>query len=135
MSEVLLDTHALIWFVGAQEQLGRKSLRLAERAASKRSLLVCAVTFWEISRLLACGRIKLGASMRDWRQAVLGEGIREIPVDGELAIRAHELMPNHPDPFDHFIAGAALTANAMLITADVRLLAWKGRLPRQDARE
>lgn len=135
MTAVLLDTQALIWFVGPAGNLGRKSLRLAERAAASRSLLVSAVSFWEISRLLDRGKIRLNFSVRKWREMVLGEGIGEVPVDGELAIRAHELMPYHPDPFDHFIAGAALVANATLITADGPLLAWKGRLPRQNARE
>lgn len=135
MSAVLLDTQALIWFVGPKENLGRRSLRLAERAAADRSLMVSAVTFWEVSRLLERGRIRLSATVREWRRMVLAEGIGEVPVDGELAIRAHELMPYHPDPFDHFIAGAALVSDATLVTTDGPLLAWKGRLARQNARE
>lgn len=135
MSAVLLDTQALIWFLGPKDNLGRVTLRLCERAATHRLLLVSAVTFWEVSRLVERGRLRLNSTVRQWRLAVLGEGLCEVPVDGGLAIRAHELMPLHPDPFDHFIAGAALVSNATLITADGPLLAWNGKLPRQNARE
>ena len=48
---------------------------------------------------------------------------------------AHELMPYHPDPFDHLVVGAALAVPATLITSDRTLLEWKGRLPRQNALE
>jgi len=47
---------------------------------------------------------------------------------------AVELEDLHGDPFDRVIVATALTEDAVLLTADRPLLAWSGRLHRQDAR-
>lgn len=73
-------------------------------------------------------------SVREWRDGLVSAGIKELPLDGEVALRAAELTGLHADPADRFIAATALVHDATLITADERLLAWKHSLDRHDAR-
>jgi len=49
-------------------------------------------------------------------------GIRELAVDGEVALQAAALAPVLVDPVDCFVAATALTQGASLLTADPRLL-------------
>ena len=60
---------------------------------------------------------------------------RRIKVNGEIAVLAAELDALHGDPADRFIAATAIQRGATLLTADTRLLAWKHRVKRQDARK
>jgi PIN domain nuclease of toxin-antitoxin system len=66
---------------------------------------------------------------------LLDSGVTELPLTGEIAIRAVDLGNLPDDPADRFIVATAIVHNAILITADERLLAWKHSLKRQDARQ
>ena len=79
------------------------------------------------------GRIDLGSDMRAWRTRLLKDGLVEIPVDGDIAIRANGLTDFHADPADRLIVATALGGHT-LVTADERILSWSGRLDRLDAR-
>ena len=58
----------------------------------------------------------------------------EIPVDGEIAIRAGLLPDVHGDPADRILIATALEGH-QLATADQQVLDWPGPLSRLDARE
>jgi len=64
----------------------------------------------------------------------LSLGLREIGLSAEIALRAMELDDLHGDPLDRIIVATALAEDAVLLTADRPLLAWVGKLRRQDAR-
>ena len=73
--------------------------------------------------------------MRTRGNAVLTAGAVELPLDGNVALRALELAGLHDDPADRFIVATALVHEATFITADERLLGWQHSLERQDARK
>ncbi len=64
----------------------------------------------------------------------MGKGLRECQIDGATAIWSVALDLPHRDPADRFIVATALAKDALLVTADERILAWSGPLRRQDAR-
>lgn len=134
MSDVLLDTHALVWLVSAPDRLGRSALRLANVAQDSGGLYVSAISFWEVAMLDQRGSLRLKAGPGRWRSDVLRLGVREAPVDGAIAIRSTELMSAHRDPADRMIVATALGLGATLVTADEALLGWSGKLKRHDAR-
>lgn len=104
-----------------------------EKALREASLAASAISFWEIAMLHEKGRIDLGQDTRAWRTRLLDDGLAEIPVDGDVAIRANELTGLHADPADRLIVATALGGHR-LVTADKRILSWTGRLSRVDAR-
>ena len=71
--------------------------------------------------------------MRSWRATLLDDGLVEIPVDGEIGIRANGLVNFHAGPADRIIVATALGGHH-LVTADQRILEWPGNLRRLDAR-
>lgn len=131
---IVLDTHALLWMDGNDATLGQQARLMIEQAWRKDSVAVSAISFWEAAMLALRGRIELPAAAEIWRAELMQAGIREIPVDGRLALLATRLDGLHKDPADRFIAATAIHYGAVLITADSRLLDWKGELARQDAR-
>jgi PIN domain nuclease of toxin-antitoxin system len=131
---VLLDTNALIWLLDDDAALGGRATQEIEHALRNTRLLTSAASFWEVGMLVAKKRIVLDRAVDRWRLDALRSGIEEVPLDGELAIDSVALPDLHADPADRFIVAAALRMNAMLVTSDARLLAWKGSLARIDAR-
>ena len=132
---IVLDTHALVWLRTGDDRLGPNSRQTVDDALGDEQLAVSAMTFWEVALLKSKGRLNFPEDVGRWRQELLGQGITEITVDGEIGIRANELPGFHADPADRIIVATALTGRYLIITADDHILRWSGNLDRMDARE
>ena len=129
---ILLDTHALIWSLLDDRRLGQRARRSIGQAWSDNDVGVSAITFWEIAMLCEKGRLEFLIDVGTWRVNLLNEGLAEIAVDGDIALRAGSLRDLHGDPADRLIVATAL-AGHQLVTADQRILEWPGQLNRLDA--
>lgn len=103
-----------------------------DRALQSNEVAVSAISFWELEMLQRKKRIEIDYEVGLWRRLLLHEGLIEIPVDGEVAIRAASLTGFHNDPADRFVVATAM-AGHQLVTADRRILDWPGTLSRLDA--
>ena len=130
---ILLDTHVLLWLRVGVRRIGPRCMRLIEQSLRDATLAASAISFREVAMLHEKGRIDLRQDIRAWRTRLLDDGLIEIPVDGDIAIRANELTGLHADPADRLIIATALGGHT-LVTADARLLSWSGPLNRKDAR-
>ena len=131
---ILLDTHVLVWLLWDDRRLGKRTRQVIDRSWAAGEAAVSAVTFWEVAMLHGKRRLALLTDIGLWRLSLLEEGLVEIAVDGEVAIRAG-LLPNlHGDPADRLIVATALQGH-QLVTADHRLLEWPGHLSRLRATE
>lgn len=130
---ILLDTHALIWLDTADRRLGKKTRALVEREWAINQVAVSAISFWEAGMLAERGRFRPAAPIAEWRIRWLNAGLIERSLDGAILVRALDLGSLPADPADRFIAATALVAQAVLVTADERILAWKHALTRHDA--
>lgn len=131
---ILLDTHVLLWFVDSPGRVGRRAARLFDRGLYGETLGVAAVSFWELAMLVRKRRVVMRSSPGELRDAVLGQGIREIVLDGAMGVVAGELTGLHGDPADRMIVATAMALDATLMTADESLLDWPGALRMVDAR-
>lgn len=130
---LLLDTNVLIWLDQDNSSLGPKARKRADLALQQGRLAVSAISFWEIAMQVAKGRITMALSPAVWRRDLLGMGLIELPVDGEIGIASAQI-DLHGDPADRIIAATAQMRGAVLMTADQPLLQWNHALERCDAR-
>lgn len=130
---MLLDTHVLVWLDAGSDKLGKRARRAIESAFEADELAICSISFWELAMLQQKGRIAL-PPLRAWREELLDMGLREITVDGEIGLGAAELRDFHPDPADRLIVASAMRRNAVLVSADARILEWQASLERVDAK-
>ena len=130
---MLLDTHVLLWLRSGDARLGATAQAEIQRAWESDELTLSAISFWEIAMLHEKGRIRQPEDPSRWRQQQLSQGLLEIPVDGELGIRASGVKEFHPDPAARIIVATAMDGH-VLVTADERILTWNGNLERLDAR-
>jgi PIN domain nuclease of toxin-antitoxin system len=130
---ILLDTHVALWLTLDSQSLGKRSRRIAQQAAKENELAISAMSFWEIALLIAKGRLRPPERANEMRRRILSEGAIELPLTGEIAILAGELDDLHADPADRFIAATAIAHDAVLVTADDRLLQWRHSVRRHNA--
>jgi PIN domain nuclease of toxin-antitoxin system len=130
---IVLDTHVLVWCSLEPRRLGPVATARLVEAWQKDEVAVCAISFWEVAMLQQRRRLALSRPVAAWRDTWLNQGLREIPLDGGLAIAAVELDGLHADPADRWIAATARALGGTLMTADAQLLGWQGELERLDA--
>ena len=126
---LLLDTNVLLWLTRGDRRLGAGAHRAVDEAFVSGNAAVSAISFWEIAMLLKKGRLEITWAVEALRQYLLDHGLNEIPVDGEIAMRAVLLTELHGDPADRIIVATAL-AGHRLVTADRQLLEWPGQIQR-----
>lgn len=131
---ILLDTHTLLWLRFGSRQLRGAARHEVEQAWRAGDAAVSSISFWEIALLHERGRMTLLRDIPSWRSQLLQAGLHEIPVDGEIGIRAWNLDGFHRDPADRLIVATALGGHR-LVTADRRILDWPGPLARIPAGE
>lgn len=130
---IVLDTHALLWMDRNDPMLGPQARGLIENTWRSDVVAVSAISFWETALLADRGRIVLPVPVEAWRVDLLQAGLREITLDGRVALLANRLEGLHRDPADRFIVATSYQLGATLVTADTQILGWSGDLPRQDA--
>ena len=130
---IVLDTHVLVWLTEGNPRLGKKSRRLIDEGFRADELAVSAISFWEVAMLAQKQRVSVLTPISIWRQDLLQQGLLEIRVTGDIGITAAELPDFHGDPADRLIASTALNNSATLVTADQRILNWRGNMQRHDA--
>ncbi len=112
---VLLDTHLLLWALGAPARLPPKARRIIRDA----DVYVSAASIWEISIKVALGRLR--ADPREVLAALEPAGLLGLPIAAEHAARVASLPPIHRDPFDRLLIAQALEEPMRLLTDDAIL--------------
>ena len=131
---ILIDTHVLLWQERGDLRMGSQTRRTFEYALQEGNAAVSAISFWEVGMRVQKGQLDFSLDLKDWRADLLRHGLIEIPINGEIAVRA-SLLPNmHGDPADRLIVAMALEGHT-LVTADGPILDWPGNVNRLDARE
>lgn len=131
---IILDTHVLLWSTQEPKKLGANCRKFIEEHWKQQQVAVSVISFWECQMLQNKGRIQMSSSVSIWRNQLLDRGLIEIPLLGETSILSAHL-DLHGDPADRMIVATALKAQATLITADLKILAWQNKLPRYNAKE
>jgi PIN domain nuclease of toxin-antitoxin system len=114
---LLLDTHALIWWLGGDE-----TLSIPARAAignEDHSVLVSAASAWEIATKHRLGKLPQAAGfVSDIAGAIAAHGFESMPVTLRHGQTAGALPGHHNDPFDRMLIAQAMLENCTLVSND-----------------
>jgi PIN domain nuclease of toxin-antitoxin system len=113
--KLLLDTHALLWWLADDPRLARSA---AASIADAELVAVSAASAWEIAIKQATGTLE---GPDDLPAEMATNGFTELPVTVAHAAAAGALPPHHADPFDRMLIAQARLEGLTLVTRDARL--------------
>lgn len=123
---IVLDTHALVWWVDGESLLSKKARTTIDRELDKGQIILSAISAWEIAMLVEKERLVLSMDVETWLATVAKiEVVRFMPVDSEIAINSVELPGKfHRDPADRIIVATARKLAVPLVTQDDKIRAY-----------
>jgi PIN domain nuclease of toxin-antitoxin system len=126
---ILLDTHALIWFIKGDESLSDKAKEIITNPANQISTSL--VSFYEMAIKLKIKKLDLKGGLKPFIEKTRVEKINVLPIieNHILAYDAIPLVENHRDPFDRLIIATALFEKASIITIDKQFSQYNALVP------
>ncbi len=109
---LLLDTHALLWWSTSDAKLSAKAKKAI--ASEDSDVFVSAASAWEIATKVRMGKLEWPATAGTVKDYVLEQGFRALPISLEHAERAGQLAISHRDPFDRMLMAQALIEDMWL---------------------
>jgi PIN domain nuclease of toxin-antitoxin system len=119
--KVLVDTHALLWWMGGDTRLSERAHKILEDGATHR--LVSIVSLWEIAIKINLGRLPIyGLTVTRVAEQLQKQNFITIPVRLGDLVRLEQLPWIHRDPFDRLLITQALEENVPMLTSDEAIL-------------
>jgi PIN domain nuclease of toxin-antitoxin system len=113
LAGLLLDTHALLWFLAGDPRLP-VAVRVAIETTDE-TVFVSAATGWEIATKHRIGKMQgFEAVASDPEGTLLVHGFSPLAITMTHAQKAGALTGEHKDPFDRMIVAQALLEGLML---------------------
>jgi len=116
MQRVLVDTCALIWLATGDGKLSRSARETIQDAEI---LCFSSISIWEIARKVKKGELEIPVTPAKFAAMLIKQyGMKEMPFDNAIMLRASALPEIHKDPADRFIIATALLNGCLVVTGD-----------------
>lgn len=114
--KLLLDTHAVLWWVADDPRLPAAAATLIADDAN--DVLLSAVVGWEIAIKRSLGKFTAPAGVDE---VLVAGGAIALPTTIQHAKRVERLPDHHRDPFDRMLVAQAFEEDAVIVTRDPAL--------------
>lgn len=112
---LLLDTHALIWWLAGDDALSRRARDAIADEANE--IIVSAASAMEIATKFRIGKLPGAAVLAQDFEAIIAEqGFGELPISVHHAKLAGEMNIAHKDPFDRLLIAQAQAEDMVLVS-------------------
>jgi PIN domain nuclease of toxin-antitoxin system len=118
--ELLLDTHAFLWWLGDDPKLGPDARATIARPAN--TVFVSAASVWEIAVKRASGKLDAPGDVVEWIES---NDFTDLPIDVDHAVAAAELPMHHNDPFDRMLVAQAQLEDLTLVARDDQIAKYR----------
>jgi PIN domain nuclease of toxin-antitoxin system len=120
---ILLDTHALYWFIEGGPQLSAPALTAISDPAN--DVLLSPASYWEIAIKVSMGKWRLNRPYVEFIEIGLQQyEFLVLPILPTHTARLIGMPFHHKDPFDRLLVAQALTEQVPIVSADVQLDAY-----------
>lgn len=114
---LLLDTHAFLWFMEGSERISQRARAEIEAADGVRALSVASA--WEMAIKSSLGKLDLAKPLGELLPPLLTDaGIELLPIEIADLARVATLPFHHRDPFDRLLAAQALERGFTVVSID-----------------
>ena len=113
MKRILLDTHALIWWMNGDQALSEFAIECI--ANENNQVYVSAASVWEMSIKRQLGKLECPV---DLDSVIESMGFTKLPISVFHGEQAGQLPIHHKDPFDRMLIAQAQAEGLQIITKD-----------------
>ena len=114
---LLLDTHAMYWYIEGDPQLSANVRTLIQDASNE--ILISPASYWEIAIKISIGKWKLNRPYEEFIDIGLNKyGFQVLPILPTHTARVIGLPFHHRDPFDRLLVAQALAENIPISSSD-----------------
>ena len=113
---LLIDTHAFLWYIQANSKLDPKAADVLEDPSQ--SLYFSIASLWEISIKMGLGKLKLDNSFHELEALLSRLSIEILSITFADTDTYLSLSLHHRDPFDRMLITQAMNRSLSIITAD-----------------
>ncbi|MDR6815978.1 PIN domain nuclease of toxin-antitoxin system [Neorhizobium sp. 2083] len=121
---ILLDSHLLVWLVGASERLPSAAREIIENPDHE--IFFSSASIWELSIKYSSGKIGLELPPRMLHRVLIEGDFRELAVSASHALEVDSLEQIHKDPFDRILIAQAMSEGMLLLTSDETIAQYDG---------
>ena len=115
--QVLLDTHAFLWWIADSDRLSKPARSVIEDEVN--DIVVSAASAWEIATKFRIGKLPgCEALALNIPGHITRQGFTELEIGVADAERAGRLPGPHRDPFDRMLAAQALRREFPVVSID-----------------
>ncbi|XHX80672.1 MAG: type II toxin-antitoxin system VapC family toxin [Stenomitos frigidus ULC029] len=114
--DVLLDTHAFLWYFQDSEQLSAEAAEILEDTSN--TLFLSIASLWELAIKVGLGKLELQKPFHELQEVLHQLAIQILPItfaDTECYL---DLPLHHRDPFDRMLIAQAMTHSLVIISQD-----------------
>lgn len=114
---LLLDTHALLWWLTDDPALPALSRKYI--GARAHTIFVSAATVWEVATKYRLGKLPEGAELASqFDQVLVAESFESLSISALHGSRAGLLPGPHRDPFDRMLIAQAQCEGMAIVSND-----------------
>jgi len=114
---ILLDTHAAIWFITDDDQLPAFSKAVIKDQGNR--CFVSMATLWEMGIKFSLGKLELKAELKKIFELFFESGLLLLPITPEHILTNAALPFHHRDPFDRLLIAQAKREGFTLLSRDI----------------
>jgi Uncharacterized protein conserved in bacteria len=113
---VLLDTHALLWFLNGDNELSEKSRKAIEEINNDKFISI--VSLWEIAIKISLKKLEFKKGFKNIYHLIEKNGFNILHISFEHTLIVSSLEFIHRDPFDRLLVAQAIHEKMIIITKD-----------------
>jgi len=124
--DLLLDTHAFIWFISGDASLPPKVLDAIKNVENK--CFISIASLWEIAIKSSLKKLELKSDFNRIVDFLADNDIEILPITFDHLQRLLTLEFHHKDPFDRIIISQALAERLTILSKDEHFPSYTDRI-------
>lgn len=117
---ILLDTHALTWWLWEDRRLSARAREILEEPGS--DIVVSAISAWEVALKFKIGKWPEAETLAlNFEVIVESQGFDLLSLSATHARLGGLIDSPHRDPFDRLLAAQAMALNIPVLSQDAKL--------------
>lgn len=116
MEDLLLDTHALLWFLNGDEQLSSNSQDAILNPLNRKYISI--VSLWEIAIKISLKKLHFDGNIAEILKLIERNGFELLPISPKYILVLESLPYHHRDPFDRMLIASAISENMKIVSVD-----------------